>query len=746
MNPVASESQPSVSATRAGVRAAYAIDEADALCRLVARLDLSPERRKAITTAAAGIIQQVRDDTDPTMMEAFLDQYGLSTDEGVGLMCLAEALLRVPDAETIDDLIEDKIAPSNWSAHLGQSFSPLVNASTWALMLTGRMLDSDPSRPAAGARRLMKRLGEPVVRVAVGRAMKIMGQQFVLGQTIEDGIRRAAKLGAKGYTYSYDMLGEGARTEADAQGFFDAYSHAIAEIARSAKGTVPENPGISVKLSALSPKYLTTHRRAVADEVIPRVLRLAQMAAAAQVGLNIDAEEQDRLDVSLDVVDAVLADESLRGWDGFGVVVQSYGKRAPEVLEHLYALAGQLDRRITVRLVKGAYWDTEIKLAQELGVAGFPVFTRKVNTDVSYLACARMLLDMRDRIYPQFATHNAHTCAAVLEMAGEDRTSFEFQRLHGMGESLHRIIRERAGTRCRIYAPCGPHKDLLAYLVRRLLENGANSSFVNQIVNDDIPPEVIAADPVARALANDPIQNPGIRLPRDLFGPGRANSTGYRIEEPASVLPLIEARDGFADTIWTARPILAGDPPPEGPAREVISPADGSVIGQVHEATAAEVARALAAAPGGFSEWSQVPVSSVRRSCAGLPISMRRISRSSAPLPRARRARSCPMAWRRCARRSISCATMPAKRSGWRSRTRVRRAASSSASARGIFRSPSSPARSPQHLPPETRFWPSPRSRRRSSPPARPSFSARRVCHRPPSSFCPGTAHRSAGR
>ena len=533
------------SKTRAAIRAGYAADEAEAVRQLADRLALASDRRQTVTAQAARLIQRVRDDTDPTTMEAFLDEYGLSTDEGVGLMCLAEALLRVPDAETIDDLIEDKIAPSDWSAHLGQSFSPLVNASTWALMLTGRVLGSDPSRPAAGARRLIKRLGEPVVRTAVGQAMKIMGQQFVLGQTIEAGIRRAEKLRAKGYTYSYDMLGEGARSDADAQGYFDSYAHAIGEIAKIAKGDVRENSGISVKLSALSPRYLTTHRNAIEQQVIPRCLKLAQMAAQAKVGFNIDAEEQDRLDVSLDVVDAVLADESLAGWDGFGVVVQAYGKRAPLVLEHLYALAERLNRRIMVRLVKGAYWDTEIKLAQELGAASFPVFTRKVNTDVSYMACAKMLLDMRDRIYPQFATHNAHTCAAVLEMAGGARDGFEFQRLHGMGESLHEIVRTQAGTRCRIYAPCGPHRDLLAYLVRRLLENGANSSFVNQIVNEEIAPEVIAADPVDRALANDPIQNPGIRLPRDLFKPGRENSRGCRIEEPASALPLIEAREPF---------------------------------------------------------------------------------------------------------------------------------------------------------------------------------------------------------
>ncbi|MCB9968239.1 MAG: bifunctional proline dehydrogenase/L-glutamate gamma-semialdehyde dehydrogenase PutA [Geminicoccaceae bacterium] len=601
--------QSAVSETRAAIRAKHDADEADAVRQLIDQLDLSPDRRKSVSEEAARLIRLVRDETDPTMMEAFLDEYGLSTGEGVGLMCLAEALLRVPDAETMDDLIEDKIAPSNWSAHLGQSFSPLVNASTWALMLTGSILDSDPAKPAAGARRLIKRLGEPVVRTAVGRAMKIMGQQFVLGQTIEEGIKKAEKLRARGYTYSYDMLGEAARTEADAQALYESYAHAIGRIAKAAKADIRDNPGISVKLSALSPRYQTTHRGAVAGEVIPRCLTLSRMAVEAKVGFNIDAEEQDRLDVSLDVIEAVLSDDGLRGWDGFGVVVQAYGKRAPQVLRHLYALAERLDRRIMVRLVKGAYWDTEIKLAQELGASSYPVYTRKVNTDVSYMSCARMLLDMRDRIYPQFATHNAHTCAAVLELAGTDRQSFEFQRLHGMGESLHDIVKKEAGTRCRIYAPCGPHKDLLAYLVRRLLENGANSSFVNQIVNGDIAPETIAADPVDHALANDPIQNPIIRMPRDLFKPRRENSIGYRLEEPASVLPLLEARDHFARTVWTGRPVTADDAAPEGPARDLTSPADrGSIVGHVHEATEDEISRALDAAQRGFGDWAQTPV------------------------------------------------------------------------------------------------------------------------------------------
>ncbi|MGH1478466.1 MAG: bifunctional proline dehydrogenase/L-glutamate gamma-semialdehyde dehydrogenase PutA [Geminicoccales bacterium] len=591
--------------TRAAIRARYNVEEETVVCDLIEHLDLDEGRRSAIAGAAADLIRQVRKNSDPTLMEAFLDQYGLSSEEGVGLMCLAEALLRVPDAETIDDLIEDKIAPSDWSGHLGQSFSPLVNASTWALMLTGKVLDADPQKPASWARRLIKRLGEPVVRVAVGQAMKIMGQQFVLGETIEDGMAKARTEEERGYTFSYDMLGEGARTHADALAYFESYAHAIKTIAGAAQSSVRENPGISVKLSALSPRYQTTQRRAVEDEVIPRCLELARIAAKANVGFNIDAEEQDRLDLSLDVIEVVLSDESLKGWDGFGVVVQAYGKRASQVLKHLHALAERLDRKIMVRLVKGAYWDTEVKLAQELGVNGFPVFTRKANTDVSYMACARMLMDMRDRIYPQFATHNAHTCATVLELAGDDRGSFEFQRLHGMGETLHDIVKETHGTRCRVYAPCGPHEDLLAYLVRRLLENGANSSFVNQIVDEEIPAETIAEDPVARALSSTSMRNTDIRLPGELFGRDRPNSKGYRIEEPASVGPLLDARDEFAETLWTARPLIAADLEAEGVVKERTSPTDRNVIvGHVQEATGAEVARALDAAHDGFETWS----------------------------------------------------------------------------------------------------------------------------------------------
>ncbi|WP_024350229.1 bifunctional proline dehydrogenase/L-glutamate gamma-semialdehyde dehydrogenase PutA [Aurantimonas coralicida] len=595
---------------RQAVRQRYGEDEAIVVKDLAARISLSEADRAAISAAGADIVRRVRRETSPSMMESFLAEYGLSTEEGVGLMCLAEALLRVPDAETVDELIQDKIEPSDWGAHLGHSSSSLVNASTWALMLTGRILDDDPSRPAAALRGLVRRVGEPVVRRAVAQSMRLLGRQFVLGQTIEEGMRNARERERQGYTYSYDMLGEAARTEADALRYLKSYSDAIASIAKAAKGDVRSNPGISVKLSALHPRYETTHRDTVMATLVPRALELARQAAKANIGFNIDAEEQDRLDLSLDIIEAVLSDESLRGWDGFGVVVQAYGRRAVPVIEYLDTLARRLDRRIMVRLVKGAYWDTEIKLAQEMGTHTFPVFTRKVNTDLSYMACAQMLLDRRDRIYPQFATHNAHTCAAILKMAGNDRDSFEFQRLHGMGESLHDIVHRQNDTRCRIYAPVGAHRDLLAYLVRRLLENGANSSFVNQIVNEAIAPEDIARDPLSEVEAlGEAIANPTIRTPAELFAPERRNSKGFRVNEPASITPLIEARQAFADAVWTARPMLADDLPVSGEGRTATSPADpGRIVGTVHEASAEDVHRALAAAEAGFAAWSAVPV------------------------------------------------------------------------------------------------------------------------------------------
>ncbi|WP_439521175.1 bifunctional proline dehydrogenase/L-glutamate gamma-semialdehyde dehydrogenase PutA [Marivita sp.] len=567
-------------------------DEARVLDQLRTNAQLTQADRDAIKADATKLVTAIREDSRPGLMEVFLSEYGLSTEEGIALMCLAEALLRVPDAATIDALIEDKIAPSNWASHLGESTSPLVNASTWALMLTGKVLQDETPGPVGHLRGAIKRLGEPVIRSAVGRAMKEMGAQFVLGETIQSAMTRASKMESKGYTYSYDMLGEAARTETDARRYHLSYSRAISAIAEAAKSKdIRDNPGISVKLSALHPRYEEAQHDTVMNEVVPRLRTLAQLARSAGIGLNIDAEEADRLSISLDVIEAVLSESSLKGWDGFGVVVQAYGQRAGHVIDWLYNLAERLDRKIMVRLVKGAYWDTEIKRAQVAGLSGFPVFTAKHHTDISYISNARKLLGMTDRIYPQFATHNAHTVAAILHM-GTDKSAFEFQRLHGMGEALHDIVKSGEHTRCRIYAPVGAHRDLLAYLVRRLLENGANSSFVNQIVDTEVPPSEVAADPFDAGTV------PNLPTGPDLFAPERPNSKGWDLTHRPTRAAIEEARNPFASSQWTAAPLLASKAN-TGDTGPVINPARfGDTVGQVTWATADTVASACdAAAP-----------------------------------------------------------------------------------------------------------------------------------------------------
>ncbi len=573
------------------IDAATLAPEGPLMQALAEQARLSPADRAAIAARGADLVRAIRKASHPGLMEVFLAEYGLSTDEGIALMCLAEALLRVPDAETIDALIEDKIAPSDWGRHLGQSASSLVNASTWALLLTGRVLDDRREGLAGALRGAVRRLGEPVIRTAVARAMREMGRQFVLGETIESAMKRAAGMEAKGFTYSYDMLGEAARSDADARAYHLSYSRAIGAIAKACiHGSVAENPGISVKLSALHPRYEVAQKARVMAELVPRVTALAQLARSAGMGFNIDAEEADRLSLSLDVIEAVLADPSLKGWDGFGVVVQAYGKRAGLVIDWLHALATRLDRRIMVRLVKGAYWDAEVKRAQVEGLEDFPVFTAKHATDISYIANARKLLGLTDRLYPQFATHNAHTVAAVLHMAremGAGPQAYEFQRLHGMGETLHSLVLQAEGTRCRIYAPVGAHEDLLAYLVRRLLENGANSSFVNQIVDESVPPEAVSADPFTpahppRALSAGP----------GLYAPSRRNSAGWDLTDAPTLARIEAGRARFAAHLWEARPTREAAP---GTPSELRSPATGDLVGHVTEASPADVAAAFAA-------------------------------------------------------------------------------------------------------------------------------------------------------
>ncbi|RUY99416.1 bifunctional proline dehydrogenase/L-glutamate gamma-semialdehyde dehydrogenase, partial [Mesorhizobium sp. M7A.F.Ca.CA.001.04.2.1] len=547
---------PALDAIRQQIRANYLPDEDEAVKRLAEATGLSGKDRKAISARAADLVRAVRGSSDPRLMEVFLSAYGLSTKEGVALMCLAEALLRVPDTETMDDLIADKIAPHDWSAHSGGSSSIFVNASTWALMLTGRVLDEGEGGIEGTLRSMVRRLGEPVIRKAVAAAMREMGEQFVLGRTITEAVKRGRPMTQKGYLYSFDMLGEAARTEADALRYHKAYADAISSLDSGSNGPdIRQNHGISVKLSALHPRYEVAQK----DEMLPvmaeRLLSLALAARHSRMGLNIDAEEADRLDLSLDVIERVLAEPELAGWNGFGVVVQAYGPRAAFAIDWLYALAKKYDRNIMVRLVKGAYWDTEIKRGQTLGLTGYPVFTRKANTDVSYMACAKKLLGMTDRIYPQFATHNAHTVAAILSMA-DNRDAFEFQRLHGMGEALHETVRRSEGTRCRIYAPVGAHSDLLAYLVRRLLENGANSSFVHQLTDEDVEPEDIARDPLETVESQGPAVNPAIARPSQIFGAGRRNSKGFDITDTVTLAAIDKARAAFAGPDrWHAKPI-----------------------------------------------------------------------------------------------------------------------------------------------------------------------------------------------
>ena len=587
-------------AARAALRAGTLADETALTRDLAAAAALSAADRDAICAAAAGLVRDLRDGGGAGLLERFLAEYGLSTSEGVALMRLAEAMLRAPDAPTVDALIRDKIAARDWAAHLGGSGSSLVDASTLGLMLTGKLLEDEAPGPGGALHGMIRRLGAPAVRAAMGRAMAEMGSQFVLGRTMDEALRRGAPAMKDGFTHSFDMLGEAARTEADARGYFDAYAGAVRDIAAAAThGDVHDNPGVSVKLSALHPRYEALQAGRAIPALTERLLLLARAAKAAGIGLSVDAEEADRLDLSLDVIAATLSDPSLKGWAGFGVVVQAYGRRAVPTLDWLHALAEGLDRRIAVRLVKGAYWDAEIKRAQVLGLQGFPVFTRKAHTDVSYLACARRMLGMTDRIRPQFATHNAHTVAAILHMAENRTDAFEFQRLHGMGEGLHRRVRDRFGARCRIYAPVGAHRDLLAYLVRRLLENGANGSFVHQIADPAVPPETVARDPIAAAEAGGFAPDPAIAPPPALFG-ARANSRGIDLNDPAEMARLEAARAPFAaPRRWGAAPSF----PSGGPSRIVTDPATGAAVGEVQDAAPEDAATAVTLARRAQPSW-----------------------------------------------------------------------------------------------------------------------------------------------
>jgi RHH-type proline utilization regulon transcriptional repressor/proline dehydrogenase/delta 1-pyrroline-5-carboxylate dehydrogenase len=598
---------------RAAIRQAYRADEAECVARLLEEAAVADDRRGRVQARARDLAQRVRDARgDKLGIEAFLHEYGLSTPEGVMLMCLAEALLRIPDSGTADRLIRDKLGAGDWAGHLGRSGSLLVNASTWGLMLTGRFVrvDLDEQGVASGFTRLVHRLGEPVVRTALLHAMRVLGQHFVLGQTIEQAIARADEAEGRGYRYSYDMLGEAARTMADAERYQECYGHAIDAIVATARGeALMARPSISIKLSALHPRYELAQHRRLPKELLPRLIELAGRARAGNIAVTIDAEEADRLEPSLDLFEQLLSMPDFAGWDGLGLAVQAYQKRAIHVVAWLGALARRRRRRIPVRLVKGAYWDTEIKRAQEHGLA-YPVLTRKLATDVSYLACARRLLDGGDAFYPQFATHNAHTIASIIELAGT-RRDLEFQRLHGMAEALYGSLIGSGIARgdaiaCRVYAPVGSHNDLLPYLVRRLLENGANTSFVNQIMDDAIPLERLVEDPVKRLAELGGRPHPKIVHPRDLYGPARPNAKGIDLRDPRALERLARAMNEAFAPDFVAAPTLRTA---EGATRELFDPADRSrLIGKVIEAGPADVDRALAVARDGFARWDRTPV------------------------------------------------------------------------------------------------------------------------------------------
>lgn len=540
---ILSESKDSL---RESMRAHWLVPDATVLTPLLALADIGDQQRVAASAAASVLVQKLREEQQGKGgVDALLNEFALSTEEGVVLMCLAEALLRVPDSHTADNLIRDKLKGGDWQSHLGKSNSLFVNASAWGLLFTGKLVNYTDEQQRAmhnTMQRTIGRVGQPVIRTVVRRAMAIMGEVFVMGRSIESAMTRAQKQEANGYRYSYDMLGEGARTAESATLYFRSYENAIHAIGQQSIGLGPERAaGISVKLSALHPRYELQKKARVMSELVPIVLRLANMAKDYDIGFTIDAEEASRLDISLDVIEAVFTDASLRDWAGFGVAVQAYQKRAPLVIDWLVALASRCERRMMVRLVKGAYWDTEVKLAQIEGLSGYPVFTRKPATDICYQACARKMLDSREHLFPQFATHNAWTVAAVLAMDRAGKGGFEFQRLHGMGEGLYENVMVEAGIPCRIYAPVGEHTDLLAYLVRRLLENGANSSFVHNIVDDHVPIESLINDPVVAVRQWRSFDHPNIPLPSDIYGASRINSRGIDISDIAGLRPVCSA-------------------------------------------------------------------------------------------------------------------------------------------------------------------------------------------------------------
>ena len=599
---------------RAAITRAYRRDEAAAVAWLLAEGARTNDAAQALAHTLVARVRQQR--TRASGVDALMHEFSLSSDEGVALMCLAEALLRIPDSATADRLIADKISRGDWRRHLGESPSLFVNAATWGLLITGKLVGtSSETGLGAALTRLIGKGGEGLIRKGVDLAMRMLGNQFVTGQTIDEALANSGDNEARGYRYSYDMLGEAALTDADALAYYAAYETAIHAIGKAAHGRgIRHGPGISVKLSALHPRYVRAQHARVMAELLPRLRRLVLLAKHYDIGINIDAEEAERLDMSLDLMEALAFDLDLAGFDGIGFVVQAYQKRCPFVIDYLADLARRSDRKFMVRLVKGAYWDAEIKRAQVDGMAGYPVYTRKVHTDVSYLVCARKLLAASSLLYPQFATHNAHSLALIYTWAKQDNVvNYEFQCLHGMGESLYDQVVgvDKLDKACRIYAPVGSHQTLLAYLVRRLLENGANSSFVNQIVDASVSIEALVADPFEAARKLGGAAHPGIALPGELFGAGRRNSCGIDLtdEDALTNLAAALAQPNLQPHAYRAAPLIDGAFSPSAwnaVVRQVINPANhDDIVGHVHEASLDNVDTALAAAAAYAMEWQR---------------------------------------------------------------------------------------------------------------------------------------------
>ncbi|WP_370461855.1 trifunctional transcriptional regulator/proline dehydrogenase/L-glutamate gamma-semialdehyde dehydrogenase [Pantoea sp. Nvir] len=611
---------------RATITSAWCHPETDAIPILLEQARLSRSQAEKTYELAYNLVDKLRQKKWATgragIVQSLLQEFPLSSEEGVALMCLAEALLRIPDKDTRDAIIRDKISNGNWQSHLGRSSSPFVNAATYGLFFTRRFISNDKTNLSHSLNLIIDNFCKPFIRKGFDVAIRLMGEQFVTGENIAEALANARKLEAKGFRYSYDMLGEAAMTASDAKAYLVSYQQAIHAIGKASKGRgIYEGPGISIKLSALHPRYSRSQYERVMEELYPLLKSLTLQARSYDIGINIDAEEADRLELSLDLLEKLCFEPELEGWNGIGFVIQAYMKRCPFVIDWLIDLAQRCHRRLMIRLVKGAYWDSEIKRAQEQGLENYPVYTRKVYTDISYLACARKLLSVPNLIYPQFATHNAHTLATIYQMAGNNYYlgQYEFQCLHGMGEPLYQQIVGKVedgklNRPCRIYAPVGTHETLLAYLVRRLLENGANTSFVNQLADTSLPIDDIVADPVSaveKLSASEGIiglPHPKIPLPRDLYGTVRRNSIGINMANEHNLAKLSSSLLNSATQSWLAQPIIDSELISYGETSSVINPAVLSdIVGQVREASEAEISLALDAAVNAGSIWFAIP-------------------------------------------------------------------------------------------------------------------------------------------